>query len=140
MNWLFKLIYPDKFMELERERIIYEREKSICESCISLKLHIGQLTAEKDKLLDRILNPVQEVKQTELPPQITRPVREPWNLTRRRIEAQDRALAEKLKAESEALKGAANVKQNQVKESEPKQNKVVESKSVEELEKELDIA
>lgn len=147
MNWLFKLLYPNKFLELEREnrdlqRFLAETEADKrCESCESLKMQVADLRCERDKLLDKIISPVQEPSQPQVENLQPLSAYIPWRVRRQQLEARERILAEQRRAESDALKQASNAKPDSSSSVDhaQKESRVVEPREISELERELGI-
>jgi hypothetical protein len=108
MKWLHKLLHPhcDQCHDEEVERLERERESRICNSCEMLRNQIQLLHEERDKLLDRLLNPpIQKEPEIDtsqvklaMPSRFT-----PWKVKRQMLEAEDRKAASLLKEREKEL-------------------------------------
>ena len=91
------------------------KDELVCPSCETLKTQLERLTYENTKLLDRLLKEPEKVEVSQKPVEVTVPRNVPWNVRRQMLEAEDRERAKLMKAAPQPV-------------------------SVEDLEKELDIA
>lgn len=119
---MFLLNWYRQWIDIRTELRLRESELNpkICDSCETLKSQLEIVNFEKQKLIDKLLEKPEPVKEV-VAPQITRPVNIPWNVRRQMLEREDREQA-RLKREA------------------PKPDSIVEKKSLEELEKAMDFA
>ena len=82
--------------------IVEELRKKECNSCDTLRMEIGRLQDQNDKLLSELITPkqeiIKEVDTSELIP--IQPRRVPQSVLREQYEREDRRLAEKLRKEA----------------------------------------
>ena len=71
------------------------QENKYCESCDTLKAQLALANIERDKLLNRILNPppIEPERSTAPEPQAVKPRMVPWNVRRAMLEQEDREKA-----------------------------------------------
>lgn len=113
-------------LKLERAEQREDIEHShVCESCQTLTRQLEISNAEKERLLDKLLELTNPEKQiiTQEPARVSMPRAIPWNMRRQMLEAEDRRAA-------------------QLRRQAPKQDTVapvVERADIKELEKELEV-
>lgn len=113
LKWFHHLLNPH-CPECKAER----EESKICNSCELLKMEVARLTADNERLLERILEKPEPQPERLVAPEPTtqlRPRQVPWQVRRQMLEAEDRQRAVAL-------------------------NNAAKPQTTEELEKELDIA
>lgn len=109
-NWFHKFLNPH-CPHCHEEYV----EDMVCPSCETLKAQVERLTYENTRLLDRLLKEPEKVEVSQKPVEVSVPRNVPWNVRRQMLEAEDREKAKLMKAAPKPV-------------------------SVEELEKELDLA
>lgn len=110
-----------KWESRERKNLVVIDEK-VCQSCETLKAQLEIANYEKSQLLNKLLKEPEPEPVAPQPPMITRPRQMSWNVRRQLLEQEDRVKAQRLK-------------------SVPKPDSPeVAKESVEDLEKELDLA
>lgn len=73
-------------------------DKSICQSCETLKMEVARLTADNERLLNGILDKTTEPKDSKVaPPMLKLPTTMPWAVRRQILEREDREKARILK-------------------------------------------
>ena len=119
-HWIHKLLHPH-CPDCKRD----EEDKSICQSCEVYKVQLAIANQEKERLLQALLD---DHKPAEVEPK--KPFKSvntaiPWAARRQMLEQEDRRAAQLLAAQQTT--------------DEKGQDKVVEDKEIEELEKALGI-
>jgi hypothetical protein len=102
MKWFHKLLHPHcaDCAKQEEAKLERERESRVCNTCEVLRLQNAQLIEERDRLLDRLLNPsvpTEEKADTkEINPILPKRFI-PFSVRRQILEAEDRHKAELLR-------------------------------------------
>lgn len=123
-QWLeIRAEFKAKKFELNRE---VTTEKSICQSCETLKSQLEIANYEKKLLLNRLLEKPEPIEERTIAPELVaaRPRAIPWHIKKQMLETEDR---EKARAMREAPKPDSVT------------NTKVDKVDVEELERELDV-